>query len=177
MEFVKYNQLLKICVSYDQDGGYIGFKDFFAESGLEKIDGNRYAYFPDSARWTEEEINGMTEEELLPYRYTARGYSQGDVAYLYLIGMDEHEAERLTKDFEQYAFDTPYHYSVELIDCETGETVTDESLGGLYDDTFDLRYLKCELQATLNDMGELHPELRDSALAAIAEIDYTDINQ
>lgn len=23
MEFVKYNQLLKICVSYDQDGGYI----------------------------------------------------------------------------------------------------------------------------------------------------------
>lgn len=210
MEFVKYNQLLKICVSYDQDGGYIGFKDFFAESGLEEIDGNRYAYFPDSARWTEEEINGMTEEErqewrdcldwdwdsytladvswkewfevaqeeeLLPYRYTARGYSQGDVAYLYLIGMDEHEAERLTKAFEQYAFDTPYHYSVELIDCETGETVTDESLGGIYDATFDLRYLKCELQATLNGMGELHPELRDSALQAIAEIDYTDINQ
>lgn len=59
----------------------------------------------------------------------------------------------------------------------TGETVTDESLGGIYDATFDLRYLKCELQATLNGMGELHPELRDSALAAIAEIDYTDINQ
>ena len=113
----------------------------------------------------------------MPYRYTARGYSQGDVAYLYLIGMDEHEAERLTKAFEQYAFDTPYRYSVELIDCETGETVTDESLGGIYDATFDLRYLKCELQATLNGMGELHPELRDSALAAIAEIDYTDINQ
>ena len=55
MEFVKYNQLLKICVSYDQDGGYIGFKDFFAESGLEEIDGNRYTYFPDAARWTEEE--------------------------------------------------------------------------------------------------------------------------
>lgn len=48
----------------------------------------------------------------------------------------------------------------------------------IYDDaTFDLRYLKCELQATLNGMGELHPELRDSALQAIAEIDYTDINQ
>lgn len=209
MEFVKHNQLLKIRVAYDHTGGYIGFKEFFVESGLEEIGRNLYAYFPASARWTEEEINGMTEEErqewrdcldwdwdsytladvswtewfevaqeeeLLPYRYTARGYSQGDVAYLYLIVMDEHEAERLTKAFEQYAFDTPYRYSVELIDCETGETVTDESLGGIYDDTSDLRYLKCELQATLDGMGEIHPELRDSALAAIAEIDYTNID-
>lgn len=112
-----------------------------------------------------------------PYRYTARGRSQGDVAHLYLIGMDEAEAESITKGFEQYAFDTPYRYSVELIDCETGETITDESLGGIYDDTFDLRYLKCELKATLNGMGEIHPELRDSALEAVAEIDYTDINQ
>jgi len=59
---------------------------------------------------------------------------------------------------------------------ETGETVTDESLGGIYDDTSDLRYLKCELKATINGMGEIHPELRDSALAAIAEIDYTTID-
>ena len=115
--------------------------------------------------------------ELRPYRYTATGCSQGDYAYLYLIGMDEHEAERLTKEFEQYAFDTPYRYDVELIDCETGETITDESLGGIYDDTFDLRYLKCELKATLNGMGEIQGGLRDSSLEAVAEIDYTDINQ
>lgn len=114
---------------------------------------------------------------LAPYTYTARGHSQGDVSHLYLIGMDEHEAERLAKAFEQYAFDTPYRYSVALIDCETGETITDESLCGIYDDTFDLRYLKCELKVTLNGMGEIHPELRDSALEAVAEIDYTDINQ
>lgn len=114
--------------------------------------------------------------ELRPYRYTVRGHSQGDGAYLYLLGMDEHEAESITKEFEQYAYDCPYQYSVELIDCETGETITDESLGGIYDDTFDLRYLKYELKATLNGMGEIHPELRDSALEAIAEIDYTDIN-
>lgn len=114
---------------------------------------------------------------LAPYTYSASGYSQDAYARLYLIGMEEEEAERLTKSFEQYAFDTPYRYSVELIDCETGETVTDESLVGIYDDTSDLRYLKCELKATLNGMGEIHPELRDSALAAIAEIDYTDINQ
>lgn len=208
MEFVKYNQLLKIRVEYDNAIGYIEFQEFFAGSGLEAIAGNMYAYFPNEPRWTESEINGMTEEErqglrdclgwdwdrctladvswkewfevaqeeeLLPYSYTARGYSQGDVAYLYLLGMDEHEAERLTKAFEQYAFDTPYHYSVELIDCETGETITDESLGGIYDDTFDLRYLKCELKSTLNGMGEIHPELRDGALEAVNELESTDI--
>ena len=113
--------------------------------------------------------------ELRPYRYTARGYSQGDVVHLYLIGMAEHEAERLTKEFEQYAYETPYYYYVELIDCETGETITDESLGGIYDDTFDLRYLKCELKATLNGMGEIHPELLTEALEAVNELDYSDI--
>lgn len=110
--------------------------------------------------------------ELRPYRYTVRGYSQG---YLYLIGMDEHEAERLTKEFEQYAFDTPYRYDVELIDCETGETITDEALGGIYDDTFYLRYLKCELKATLNGMGEIHPELLAEASEAVNELGYSDI--
>lgn len=114
---------------------------------------------------------------LAPYTYKARGYSQGDVSHLYLIGMDEHEAESLTKAFEQYAYECPYRYSVELIDCETGETITDEALFGIYDGSFDLRYLKCELKATLNGMGEIHPELRDIALEAVAEIDYTDINQ
>lgn len=210
MEFVKHNQLLKIRVEYDQDYGQIGFNDFFDESGLESINDHAYAYFPNTPRWTEEELNGMTEEErqewqeifdwdwtrytlanvswkewfevaqeeeLLPYRYAARGHSQSDWAYLYLFGMEEAEAERLAKAFEQYAYDCPYQYSVELIDCETGETITDESLCGIYDDTFDLRYLKCELKDTLNGMGEIHPELRDSALEAVAEIDYTDINQ
>lgn len=192
MEFVKYNQLLKIRVEYDQDHGQIGFNDFIEDNGLEPVGEHAYAYFPNEPRWTESEINGMTEEErlvwkewfevaqeeeLLPYRYAARGHSQGDVSHLYLIGMDEHEAERLAKEFEQYAYDCPYQYSVELIDCETGETITDESLCGIYDDTFDLRYLKCELKGTLNGMGEIHPELRDSALEAVAEIDYTDINQ
>jgi hypothetical protein len=178
MEFIKYNQLLKIRVEYDTDSGCIAFKDFIQDSGIEHIGECAYAYFPNEPRWTESEINGMTEEErqewrdcldwdwtrytladvswkewyevaqeeeLLPYRHTARGHSQSDGVYLYLLGMDEHEAESITKEFEQYAYDCPYQYSVELIDCETGETITDESLGGIYDATFDLRYLKCEL--------------------------------
>lgn len=63
----------------------------------------------------------------------------------------------------------------DTMSCER-ETIMDESLGGIYDDTFDLRYLKCELKATLNGMGEIHPELRDSALEVVQEIDYTDID-
>ena len=116
------------------------------------------------------------EEECLPYRYTATGYSQSDWAHLYLFGMDEKEAEALAKDFELYAYDCPYYYQVELIDCETGETITDESLRRIYDGTFDLRYLKCELKATLNGMGEIHPELRDGALEAVNELTYSDID-
>lgn len=44
MEIIKNNQLLKIRVAYDQDGGCIGFKDFFADSGLEEIGEHAYAY-------------------------------------------------------------------------------------------------------------------------------------
>lgn len=247
MEFVKYNQLLKIRVEYDQDYGQIGFNDFIEDSGLERLSDWEWLKFgnPEAMHFTPEDLKtptdvyealeevafctdemampALTSEEisvlieqvaseewqaidlevarrgllsmthqkwydslnhyndlrdmLAPYTYKARGYSQGAVSHLYLIGMDEHEAERLAKAFEQYAYDCPYQYSVELIDCETGETITDESLCGIYDDTFDLRYLKCELKDTLNGMGEIHPELRDSALDAVAEIDYTDINQ
>lgn len=115
------------------------------------------------------------EEECLPYRYTTYGHSQSDWAHLYLFGMNLEEAEPLLLDFQLYAYETPYWYRVELIDCETGETITDESLGGIYDDTLDLRYLKCELRSTLNGMGEVHPELRDGALEAVNELEYTDI--
>lgn len=65
MEFVKYNQLLKIRVEYDQDYGQIGFNDFIEDNGLEPIGEHAYAYFPNEPRWTESEINGMTEEERL----------------------------------------------------------------------------------------------------------------
>lgn len=56
--------------------------------------------------------------ELEPYLYTATGYSQGDWAHLYLIGMPESEAESLVREFETYAYDTPYRYGVKLIDCD-----------------------------------------------------------
>lgn len=209
MEVIKNNQCLKIRVAYDQDGGYIGFRDFFDESGLEEIGGNLYAYFPNAPRWTEAEINGMTEEErqewqdlfdwdwtrytladvswkdwfavaqeedVLPYRYTARGHSQSAWAHLYLFGMEESKAETLVSDFESYAYETPYYYDIELIDCEDGKTIADDSCGGIYDDTCDLDYLKHELSLAIKCLGLIDEELKALALEAVQNIDYTNID-
>ena len=114
--------------------------------------------------------------ELRPYRYTARGYCQGDVAYLYLIGMDEHEAERLTKAFAQYAYDCPYRYGVELIDCEDGKTIADDSCGGIYDTSCDLDYLKHELSLAIKCLGRIDEELKVLALLQVQALDYTSID-
>lgn len=206
MEFIKNNQYLKIRVAYDRDGGYIGFKQFFAESGLEEIGGNLYAYFPNAPRWTEKEINGMTEaerqewqaifdwdwtrytladvslkewyevaqeEDVIPYRYTATGHSQSDWAHLYLLGMEESEAEALASAFESYAYDVPYLYDIELIDCEDGKTIADDSCCGIYDDTCDLDYLKHELSLAIKCLGRIDEELKALALEEVQAIDYT----
>jgi len=208
MEFVKHNQLLKIRVAYDHAGGYSEFKDFFDDSGLEEIGGNLYAYFPDSARWTEAEINGMTEDErqewqaifdwdwthytladvswkewfeaaqeedVVPYRYAATGYSQGDWAHLYLLGMEEAEAEALVRGFELYAYETPYRYAVNLIDCESGDVIEWDSLGGIYDLASSLKDLKGYIADSLRSMDGLHPDLLTSALEAVNELEYSDI--
>ena len=209
MEFIKHNQLLKIRVAYDQNGGYIGFQDFFDESGLESINDHAYAYFPNSPRWTESEINGMTEEErqewqdifdwdwtrytladvswkewyevaqeedVIPYRYTATGYCQGDWTHLYLFGMPESEAEALASAFESYAYETPYRYMVKLIDCETGDEIAWDSLGGIYDSTSGLKDLKGYIAESLQGMKDLHPELLALALEQVQALDYTRID-
>ena len=111
---------------------------------------------------------------LEPYTYTARGYSQGDFAYLYLIGIDEAEARVLVSDFEQYAYDTPYRFSVELIDCQSGETLASDSLGGIYDEA-DLPHLKEELEVAIKNLDGIDQEVMRLAFAAIRPLDYTDI--
>ena len=209
MEFIKHNQLLKVRVAYDQDGGCIGFEDFFDASGLESINDHAYAYFPNTPRWTEEELNGMTEDErqewqeifdwdwtrytlanvswkewydvaqeedVIPYRYTATGHSQSTWAYLYLFGMEEAEAEKLANDFEFYAYNTPYYYAIDLIDCEDGRTIADDSCGGIYDDTCDLDYLKHELSLAIKCLGRIDEELKALALEEVQALDYTRID-
>ena len=116
------------------------------------------------------------EEEILPYRYTATGHSQGDWAYLYLFGIEEAEAEALVKDFELYAYETPYYYSVELIDCATGESIAEDSLGGIYDATPDLEYLKAELVSAITNLDGIDDEVKSLALKAVQDLDYTNID-
>ncbi len=211
MEIIKHNQFLKIDLSYDQDSGINQFELFVEDAGLERLSEREWLKIglPDAPRWTESEINGMTEEErqewrdcldwdwtrytladvswkewfevaqeeeLLPYRYTATGNSQGDWAHLYLFGMAEDEAESLTKAFEQYAYETPCCYSVELIDCETGESIAVAALGGIYDDTSDLKHLKSEMVASINTLDGIDDEVKALAVEAVNNLDYTDID-
>lgn len=116
IEIIKNNQYLKIRVAYGQDGGYIGSKDFFGESGLEEIGGNLYAY------------------------------------------------------------NVPYLYDVELIDCEDGKTIADDSCVGIYDDTCDLDYLKHELSLAIKCLGHIDEELKALALEEVQAMDYTSID-
>ena len=209
MQVIKNNQCLKIHVAYDYDVGRMCFVDFIDMNYIEDVGGKLYAYFPESPRWTEAEINGMTEEErqewrdcldwdwtrytladvswkewfevaqeeeLLPYRYTATGHSQGDWTYLYLFGMEEEEAESLTKAFAQYAYETPCYYSVELIDCETGESIAADALGGIYDDTSDLKHLKSEMVDSINALDGIDEEVKALALEAVNELDHRGID-
>ena len=112
---------------------------------------------------------------LAPYTYSARGYSQGDVAHLYLIGMEEEEAEYIRKQFELYCFEPAYWFRIELIDCEAGDEITWDSLGGVYDTTSDFKDLKCYIVESLRAMKDLHPELLAEALEAVNELEYSDI--
>lgn len=115
------------------------------------------------------------EEECLSYRYTTYGYSQSDWAHLYLFGMTLEEAEPLLLDFQMYAYDTPYYYFVELIDCEDGKTITTDSCGGIYDSDLGLEYLKSEIRGSLRLMKDLRPDLLAEALEAVNELEYSDI--
>lgn len=124
----------------------------------------------DSLNHNYEDLSDVLE----PYTYTARGHSQGDFAHLYLIGIDEEEARRIKADFEQYAFDTPYRFSVELIDSQSGDTIDEDSLGIIYDDA-DLAHLKEELESAIKNLDGIDEEVMRLAFDAIRTLDYTDI--
>lgn len=111
---------------------------------------------------------------LAPYTYTARGHCQSDFAHLYLIGMSEEEARVIVSDFEQYAYDTPYRFDVELVDCQSGETIDQESLGGIYDDA-DLTYTKEELESAIKNLDGIDGEVMALAFESIRPLDYQDI--
>ena len=124
----------------------------------------------DSLNHNYEDLSDILE----PYTYTARGYCQSDVAQLYLIGMDEEETRVIVSDFEQYAYDTPYRFSVELVDCQSGETLASDSFGGIYDEA-DLTHLKEALESAIKNLDGINEEVMRLAFDAIRTLDYTDI--
>ena len=112
---------------------------------------------------------------LAPYTYSASGYSQGDYARLYLIGMEEEEAEYIRKQFELYCFEPAYYFRIELIDCESGDEIAWDSLGGIYDQSSDFKDLKGYIVESLQSMDGLHPDLLAEALESVNELEYSDI--
>ena len=124
----------------------------------------------DSLNHNYEDLSDILE----PYTYTARGYCQSDFADLYLVGIDEAEARCIKADFELYAYDTPYRFSVELVDCQSGETIDQESIGGIYDDA-DLTYIKEELECAIKNLDGIDQAVMRLAFDAIRPLDYTDI--
>lgn len=124
----------------------------------------------DSLNHNYEDLSDILE----PYTYTARGYCQSDFAHLYLIGMSEEEARAIVADFELYAYDTPYQFYVELIDCQSGETIDQASLGGIYDDA-DLTHLKEELETAIKTLDGIDEEVMALAFDAIRPLDYQDV--
>ena len=124
--------------------------------------------------WYDSLDDDCKEAELRPYRYMTRGYCQGDYSYLYLIGMRDSDAKKLVADFELYAYDTPYQFRVELIDCQSGDTIDEDSLGIIYDDA-DLAHLKEELESAIKNLDGIDEEVMRLAFDAIRTLDYTDI--
>lgn len=124
--------------------------------------------------WYDSLDDDCKEAELRPYRYMTRGYCQGDYSYLYLIGMSEEEARRIKAGFEQYAYDTPYQFYVELVDCQSGETLASDSLDGIYDEA-DLPHLKEELEFAIKNLDGIDEEVMRIAFDAIRPLDYQDI--
>lgn len=124
--------------------------------------------------WYDSLDDDCKEAELRPYRYMTRGYCQGDYSYLYLIGMRDSDAKKLVADFELYAYDTPYQFRVELIDCQSGDTIDEASLGIIYDDA-DLAHLKEELESGIKNLDGIDEEVMRLAFDAIRTLDYTDI--
>ena len=148
MESAKNNQLLKVELSYDQDYGQIGFNDFIEDNGLERLSDWEWLKFgnPDSPHFTPTDVYEALEEE----------------------------ARRITASFEQYAYDTPYQFRVELIDCQSGDTIDEDSLGGIYADA-DLTYLKEELETAIKNLNGIDGEVMALAFDTIRPLDYTDI--
>lgn len=125
------------------------------------------------------EIGGNDwKEAMAEFSHIARGndYSHYAVIYIQGIGDDEALIAEIVNNFKMYAFESPYWYQVELTDCSTGNVIDEDSLGGIYDDSYQLEYLFETITESLDNMPELNKELRDMAVDELSKMDYSSVN-
>lgn len=115
------------------------------------------------------------KEAMADYKNIAHG-ACGHYAEIYIQGSNEEDSEALTKDFETYAFQTPYYFTIDLIDAESGDSIADDGLSGIFDDSYNLEYLFEVITESLDNMPDLNKELRDIAVNELSKMDKSSIN-
>ncbi len=113
------------------------------------------------------------KEAMAEFKHVARGNDSDAYAEIYLQGIDEEDAAFIVSDFKTYAYQTPLYFSIELTDCSTGNVIDDDSLGGIYDDSYNLEYLFETITESLDNMPDLNKELRDIAVDELSKMDYS----
>lgn len=115
------------------------------------------------------------KEAMAEFKHIARGNDSDEYAEIYLQGMDEEDKKYIVSDFKTYAYQTPLYFSIELTDCSTGDVIDEDSLGGIYDDSYQLEYLFETITESLDNMPDLDKELRDIAVNELSKMDYSAI--
>jgi len=113
------------------------------------------------------------KEAMAEFKHIARGNDSDAYAEIYLQGMDEEDKEYIVSNFKTYAYQTPLYFSIELTDCSTGNVIDDDSLGGIYDDSYQLEYLFETITESLDNMPKLDKELQDIAVDELSKMDYS----
>lgn len=113
------------------------------------------------------------KEAMAEFKHTACGDYQGEYTEIYLQGINEEDMKYIAADFKTYAYKTPLWFSIELTDCVTGNVIDEDSLGGIYDDSYNLEYLFETITESLDNMPELNKELRDMVVDELSKMDYS----
>ena len=113
-------------------------------------------------------------DAMADYKNIARG-NNGEYAEIFIQGTDEAHIAEIVNDFVMYAFECPYYFSIDLIDAESGDSIDNDSLGGIYDDSYQLEYLFETITESLDNMPDLDKELRDMAVDELSKMDYSAI--
>ena len=67
-------------------------------------------------------------------------------------------------------------YAINLIDCESGDVISTNCIGGIYDDSYTLDYLSECITESLNAMPDLNEELRNEVMNKLKSINKASIN-